>query len=94
MKSTEEKLQTELTESQEMVVLANENHQKAMQDLQTWEKLKRKVGLTYESIALKIVNNAFKRRVQRTEISIAKWQKDVDKLQAKIIARKGKSNAA
>ena len=90
MKSTKEKWQEELTTLQQCVACAVKNRQQAIQDLQTWEQLKIATQLTYESIALRIVNNAFKKRVERRERSLARWEKDLAKIEAKIAAKKGK----
>ena len=90
MKSTKEKLQEELTTLQQCAVGADKHLYEAKQNLETWEKLKFSVGLTYESHAVKVVNNAFKRQVQRAEYWVDRWKKDTVKIETKIAANKGK----
>ena len=86
--SAKEKLENQLADLQQCVANAVKNHQQAIQDLQTWEQLKIAAHLTYESIPLRIVNNAFKKRVQRSETWLTRWQQDVAKVQLKINAKK------
>lgn len=86
--SAREKLENQLTDLQQCVAGAAKNRQQAIQDLQTWEQLKISTHLTYESIPLRIVNNAIKKRVDRSERWLARWQQDVAKVQLKINAKK------
>ena len=69
---------------------ATTRRQEGIQYLQTWNELKISVGLTYESIALRIVNNVFKKRLDRAEATLSRWEKDVAKIEAKIIEKQTK----
>lgn len=92
MKMTKEQLQKELESTQQAIVGATRRRQEAIQYLQTWNELKISVGLTFESIALRSVNNVFKKRLDRAEAMLSRWEKDVAKIEAKIIEKQTKGN--